>query len=147
MHAVFAVYGMKQEVDFFLDELVHLKLFMEIRRNQEKDKVLVQCQVRFMPGGLIDFVFPKENADAVLTTLRFHEEPPYNIGKELSILGLKKIQPLKYLREFLNLEEIPEFNKDNLLPILLTKNVALIPIGVRYDKELTEADGWVHEAM
>ena len=145
MHAVFMAYGMKDKVEYFLKELEHQKLVITFYKDEEKVTFPVQCQVRILPFGIYEFVFPKEHMDAVLTTLRFHQKPPYNLDK--SLLGIK---PFKVIKDFLRIEEIPEFKTDNIIPLYF-EHVAIVPIGVRYDGEITEKqgkyEGWHHEAI
>lgn len=146
MHAVFMLYGSKVWVDFVIEDLQHTKLPMTCRKEGEPDRIVnIQCQIRTLPGGIFEFVFPKEHADAVLTTLRFHQNAPYDLGKEIKF-GPLKVKPFDLLRKYLKIEPIPEFKTDKQL-IFPDVSVSIIPIGVRYDTELTEPDGYVHEAI
>lgn len=137
---------MKKIVDEFISELEHTKLTMycwrEVDGKKEEINPLIQCQVRILPGALLEFVFPKEHQDIVLTALNFHGSVPYNLEK--SVLGIK---PLNVLKKFLSIEPIPKFKTDKEIPLIKPKWMAIIPLGVRYDGELTEKDGWTHEAI
>lgn len=145
MHAVFIPYGMKKHVDYFLDELTHLKLPLRSYKDGEKDqKTLIECQLRVLPGGFYEFIFPKEYLDQVLTTLRFNgkEIEAYNLDKK--IMGFS---PFKKVKEFLRIEDAPKkFDTSRTLPVV-SDFIAIIPIGIRYDGEIEEADGWKHEAI
>lgn len=150
MHAVFIPYGKKEWVDIFLRDLAAQKLTLRYHKEGEEDKhQFIECQLRVLPLGLYEFVFPKEHMDAVLTTLNFHMIPPYNIDKEISFMTMK-IKPLDYAKKFLNIEDAPEFKTDKLIPWNKIF-VSIIPIGVRYDGELTDSHGemagWIHEAI
>lgn len=146
MHAIFIAYGMRDKVEFFLGELEHLKLPLTARKDGKEVKTPVQCSLRILPGGFYDFVFPREHMAALLTALKFHEKSFYNIDKEYGLFGFK-VCPLKELRKFLHLEpEIPEFKTDNKIA-LFTDWISIIPIGIKYDRNLTEESGWTHEAL
>lgn len=150
MHAVFMLYGKKELVDNFLVDLMAQKF--QLRCHQEgKEDIFwwIDSQVRIIPGGF-DYIFPKEYQDLVLNSLRFNlkkptDYAPFNVHKEFSIFGFK-IKPIEYVRKFLNLEEIPEFKTEKVL-IWRSEHVSIIPLGVKYDGEITEKDGWTHEAI
>jgi len=147
MHAVFMAYGMEDKVRYFLDELVHTKLPLTYTKGKKKMFIPIQCQVRILPFGVYEFIFPREHQDVVLTTLRFHQKPPYNLNKK--ILGLS---PLKMLKKFLRIMDAPkDFDTKKILPIF-TDFVSIIPLGVRHDPDLVEKShhrfpGWKHEAV
>ena len=150
MHAIFFAYGMKDKVDYFLEGLKHLCLPITFYKKVggkvvEKKSFPIQTQIRTLPFGIYEFVFPKENMDVVLTTLRFNQKPPYNLDK--TIMGIK---PLKLLKNFLRVEDAPKFNTTHILPLIM-QHVAIIPLGVRHDGEIEELigpnKGWTHEAI
>jgi hypothetical protein len=143
MHVVFIPYGMKKHVDYFLEELAHLKLPLRSYKDGEQDqKTLIECQLRVMPGGFYEFIFPKEYEAAALTTFLFHKPCAYNLDKKIMGFSLFKI-----IKDFLRIENAPkDFDTSKTLPIVADW-VSIIPIGVRYDGEVTEADDWKHEAI
>lgn len=150
MHAVFILYGDKMWQDVFLRDLQSQKLTMRYWKEDKPDQhVWVTCQLRQLPFGLYEFIFPKEHAAKVLTSLEFHKKPyptEYDFNKK--IFGLS---PMKALRDFLKIKEIPEFDtKDEL--IWIKKFVAIVPVGVKYDREEVteeagEFAGWKHEGI
>lgn len=151
-HAVFMVYGKKEFVDMFLRDLAAQKLSMVYHKKGEPDKTMfIECQLRVLPFGLYEFVFPKEHMDLVLTGLRFHMPSGiYNLDQEITKFGFT-IKPLDHLRKFLKIEPVPEFKTDKAL-LFTYQHIAVIPIGVRYDGEITEPEGcanpgWTHEAI
>lgn len=137
MHAVFIPYGTRPCVELFLRaieaELFNMKMW--------KDGVITYMglygAVRLLPFGAVEAIFPKEYKDKVLTTLSFQFKAPYNI----STIGLRKMFKCKKVKKF-NTDE--KFNWDR-------QNVAIIPIGIREDGEMTDPDGdckgWTHEAI
>lgn len=146
MHAVFIPYGKKEWVDIFLRDIMAQKLPIKATTKDGKEfHTIIECQLRVLPGGMYEFVFPKEYKDLVLTTLDFHKPISYGLDKEIKILGMK-FKPLDYVKKFLKLEDPGEFKTDNQFP-WIKMFVSIIPLGVRYDRELTAEDGTIHEAI
>ncbi len=154
MHAVFIPYGIKTRVDILTQEMQCQKFKLKLTKEGEEEKFLwIQGHLRLLPGGIYDYVFPREYKDVVLTSLNFDCQKKegyfYNINKEFSILGMK-IKPLDYLRKFLNLIDIPEF-KNEIKLIWMMEDLSILPLGIREDGDLTEEKGeypgWTHERI
>lgn len=150
MHAVFIPYGKIECVETLIRDLRAQKLTLRCYKEGEKDvHMFITCQVRILPFGVYEFVFPKEHADVVLTSLDFHKPLAYGLDKEIKLLGMK-IKPLDYAKKYLRIENIPEFKTDKAL-LLERTNVSILPIGVRYDGEIEEEHGemkgFKHEAI
>lgn len=142
MHLIFMPYGAKNVVDMFIENLNQRILPMKCWKEGEKEIYInIQCCIRYLPFGLMEFVFPREFEKEVLTALRFNAKTPYNLNK--SILGIK---PLDVLKKFLNIGDIPKFEETPGFPVL-DLPVSIIPIGVRYDGEIEDPNGWRHEAI
>jgi hypothetical protein len=82
----------------------------------------IQGQIRVLPFGVYEYVFPIEDMDAVLYTLDF-DVRRYNVSKLI----------LTFIRKFINCEKIPTYKKDKHY-LWIKDNVNIIPIGVRYDR-------------
>lgn len=152
MHAVFIPYGLESRISYFLKEFQHQKFQLKLTKKGEEDKFIwIQGHLRVMPFGLYEFIFPRESMDLILTTLQFNNKSviSYGLDKEIKILGIK-IKPLDYLKKFLKIEDIPKFNEEKKL-IWIMDDVAIIPIGIKKDVNLTEPngeyEGWTHEAI
>jgi hypothetical protein len=153
MHAVFMPYGKKECVDMLLRDIgaqkLQLRAWKKDAEGKETDVIApwIDCQLRILPLGVYEFIFPKEYMPQVLTALWFgrHEEGTYNLNKELRVLGLK-IKPLDYVKRFLRIEDPPKFDTKEGI-IWYEKDVGIIPIGIRYDGEIQEANGYWHEAI
>lgn len=162
MHAVFMPYGRIEWVQFLLNDMRAQKCFLPCHRKnpttgeEEKMNLLTECQVRQLPGGLIEFIFPKEYEAQVLSELGFdapgNGHTDFNLEKEFSF-GLIKIKPLKYLREWLRIEPTPKFVNTGITFGWYRFHVSIIPLGVRYEQgEIVEKEnspyaGWWHEAI
>lgn len=151
MHLAFMPYGIKNFCDFLIEDLNHKYLPMRLYKDGEEDKqALIQTQVRILPFGIYELVFPREFKNEVLSALKINSEKcPYNLDK--SILGIK---PMNTLRNFLNLKPIPDYEKvshPNFPIPEYIRFVTIIPIGIREDKDMTETTGdlkgWNHEGI
>jgi hypothetical protein len=148
MHLAFIPYGIKNMVDFIIEDLNHKYLPLRLYKEGEEDKfVLTQTQIRQF--GIYELVFPKEYMVEVFSALKIKNSRINNFDKK--ILG---ISPLSALRKILELEPIPDFEETNHpnFPIPeYIKFVGIMPIGVRYDKDITEKtgdyEGWSHEGI
>lgn len=146
-------YGKKECVDWLIRDMISQKLQMRLYKEGEPDQfVWIDCQVRILPFGLYEFVFPKEHMGPVLTALTFNNPTPdgiYNLNREVSILGMK-FRPLDYAKKFLRIEDPPEFKTDRAL-LWWNQHIGILTLGIRHDGEITENQGeyagWTHEAI
>ncbi len=121
---------------------------------EEEQHIFTECQLRMLPGGLYEYIFPREHIDIVLTGLNFHLKDKghsdFDIEKEFNIFGFK-VKPIDYLKKFLRIDDIPEF--DSTKELMFSKFwVSIIPIGIRYEQgEVMEKagiyEGWWHEGI
>lgn len=150
MHAVFIPYGKRDEVELMMRDMEAQKFLLPMWKGKEKATAIIQGQVRILPMGVMEYCFPKENKDLVLTSLKFHgyEQSQYKL-KDIKIAFLKG-SPVEFLRKFLECSHVPEFKSDRNL-LWVNENVMIIPIGVKDDENLTETEGkyvgWTHEAI
>ena len=145
MHIIFWPYGIKNAVDTLLRDMEAQKFQLPIKSPDglKSDFSWTAGQLRMLPGGLIDYVFPKEQRDLVLTSLKVQE----NHHSEYK--GIYKF--VFIIRKFLKLKPIKEFKTDLNL-VWTCKDVAVFAIGEKEDgeKEITvegEYKGWKHEAL
>lgn len=141
MHVVFMPYGKRDLVEKFLRELEAQKLTLEMWKGEEKHKIWVDCQLRVLPYGFYEFVFPREHLDKVLTT--------FNAKEDRYLLGRFK---LAFLRKVLKCQPIPKY-KENAYLIWTREHVNIITLGIREDGNIIEDHpasphlGWEHEAI
>ena len=146
MHAVFMVFGIKQAVDHLFMDMQAQKFPLRYFKKGEKDQYPVQIQGRLCvaPFGIWEYCFPIESMDEVLTTLDFHNP---DCLKERNKFGAIRNT---ILRMGVKAEKTPKFNTDKKLP-WIRNHVSILPIGVRYDDEITEPEGsyagWSHEGI
>jgi len=143
MHAVFALYGKIEEVEILLRDMRAQKHYYKFSKGNENILVPMEGSVRLLPGGFYEYVFPKEDLNLVLTTLRFHEPSHY-------ASTIPKIY-LKLLKKMLRLKEIPKFNTEKKY-LWIMQNIGIIPLGIREDGDLIEPEntqyaGYKHEAV
>lgn len=148
-------YGHDYWLQWFLMQLRSQKLSFRCYNKEtgEEKNIVIDCQLRILPGGIYELIFPKEHKDVILASLDFGSIPSgnYDINKEFSILGIK-IKPIDYLRKFLSITEVkPEEINTKETMAWRRDWVAIIPIGIREDGEIQETQGllkdWWHEAI
>jgi hypothetical protein len=150
MHVVFMPYGDSYCVERLLNDMKAQKhqLAFTSPDGKETRKLYMTAQLRILPFGFYEYVFPKEDLDVVLSTL-IPEKPSDDYGlADLSFMGLK---PLNVLRKVLKCEEIPEFKREEKM-LWVKDNTSIQVIGIRADKQFTEPKlsslpGWTHEAI
>jgi len=140
MHFAFIPYGKRSEVELLLRDMEAQKHKLKLKKGDILKEVWIQGAIRQMPLGIYEYVFPQENMDAVLWTLLDPKQDRYDLGK-LKLWILKKM---------IKCEPIPEFKRDNQY-LWVKDNVNIIPLGVRYDRQVAdgwgEHEGWEHEAL
>jgi len=148
-------YGIKNFVDFIIEDLNHKYLPLRIYKEGEEDKFfLTQVQIRMLPFGIYELVFPKEYLNEILSALKVKSESEQNeyIGRlNKSVMGFK---PISLLRKTLKLDPIPKYKEvpyPNFPLPEYKRYVPIIPIGIRRDGEITEKSGefkgWKHEGI
>lgn len=132
-------YGKIEEVKLLLRDMRSQKHNLPMYKDDKKQTIYIQSQIRVLPFGLYEYVFPKEDLNLVLSTLSA-ERNDYHIPEVA----------LKFLRKVLKLDKIPEYEKGKSY-LWIRDNVGIIPIGIRYDGEiigdLEHDKGWKHEAI
>lgn len=145
MHVIFLIYGMKQRVDECLADMMAQKHLLKVTSPDGKQNkgVWMQSQIRYLPFGVYEYVFPKEDLDVVLTTLEADQSGHGSLGIEQKFI-------FKLLRKALKAKPIPEYKKDNAY-MWVKKDVAIMCIGIREDgvieEPIGEFKGWYHEAI
>jgi len=139
MHISFIPYGKRDAVERLLRDMEAQKHLLVMKKNDKEKSVWINAQIRVMPLGVVEYVCPKEDQDAVFATIFNYKKVPYGMGAKIPIL-----------RKILKYKKIPKFSADRGY-LWQREDVAIIPIGVRYDGEITgktELDkGWTHERI
>lgn len=139
MHVIFIPYGKRSEVDLMLRDMEAQKHRLILTKGKKRKEIWIQGQVRLLPLGLYEYIFPRGDADMVLNTLDFTNNR-YNLS------GLK----LSILRKMGSAKKTPSYDKSHHY-LWIKDNVNIIPLGVRYDKDKCdgagEHEGWTHEAL
>ena len=143
MHFTFIAYGERNEVERLFSEMECQKFYFKMTKEGEKDKgVYIRGQVRYLPFGVMEYVFPKEYLGIILNTMCINKEPNrYNVPEIVR----------KMIRTALKLKPIPKFQVEQKM-IWTTENVSIMPLGIREDAELVEPKdmgykGWLHESL
>jgi len=145
MHFVFIPYGIKEFVDRLVVEMQCQKFLLKVYKEGEKEAKgeWVQGSVRILPFGVYEYVFPKEDLDVVLTSLKISPDGKPQEYADKFVLGV--------MRKALKLNPIPKFNNDKKF-LWINEHVTCVPLGIRKDGEITEPEGnkyagYTHEAL
>lgn len=137
-------YGKRDHVEKLLRELESKWYKLPMYKDGNKVKELwLEPQIRLLPFGIVEYIFPRESLDMVLSTL-IVEENRYSIPSTV----------LRVIRKMLKLKKIPSFdNKQKMLSCLDSGSISvnIIPLGIREDTDIvgTKEDdlGLTHEAI
>lgn len=139
MHFGFIPYGKRDEVELLLRDMEAQKHILKLYKDDKVKSIWIQGQVRFLPLGVYEYIFPKEDLDLVLNSLMASENR-YNINKLI----------LKFLRKFYRFKKIPKFKTDNKF-LWIKDNVNIIPLGIKEDGNILDSSpdykGYTHEAI
>lgn len=140
MHIAFIPYGERNELEKFAQSLECQSYQLILTRKQNEKKVQwIFGGIRVTPLGVWEYIIPKDYEQVVLNTLRFNQDVPYG-------MGLKA----KALRKILKYKKAPKVTTNQTF-IWRMDNIAIVPVGVRYDDTLTykegPLEGWSHEAI
>lgn len=137
MHFAFIPYGKRSEVELLLRNMEAQKHLLKMWKDGQEKKIWIEGQVRILPLGVCEYVFPREDVDCVLNTLVDYNDR-YGVLTKM-IYG--------FLKKFYKLKEIPEYKKDNQY-LWIKENVNIIPLGIREDCDiLDDLNGFTHEAI
>jgi hypothetical protein len=117
------------------------KHLLPMTKGKQKGSMWIDGQVRLMPFGLVEYVFPRDDLDMVLSTFSY----------EQSFYGINfKYIPFALLRKFLKLKKQPKYTRQKKY-LWRTLGVSVFVVGIREDDDLVgwcELDkGWFHEAI
>ena len=116
---------------------------MPMTKGKKKRGAWIPGQIRDLPFGFKEYVFPKEGLDMVLRTLNAAQVGVYGIN-------LKKIIYSTF-RKLLKLKPIPKYEKKGEFFMWGKAFVSIVVLGIREDidtvGEYIDDKGWTHEAL
>lgn len=135
-------YGKRELVEKLLRDMEAQKHQLIMTKGEEKRVLWIDGQVRVLPFGLYEYVFPKEDLDLVLRTLvPSANKDRYSLGEIRN----------KVLRKIVKAEPLPDYALQGNKFLWVKENVEVIPIGIRKDSEIVGNalydDGYTHEAI
>ncbi len=143
MHVSFIPYGERSCVERLLRDMEAQKHLLPMTKGKKKQATWIPGQIRELPFGVKEYVFPKESLDMVLRTLKACRSGAYGVNFK------RLVYPL--LRKFLKLKPIPKYEDKGKLFLWNKVFVSIIVIGIREDGEVVgkyiDDKGWTHEAL
>ena len=151
MHVSFIPYGHRQWLEWTLREMeatkfpaVLYKKDKRVKGGYKKKWEWRQGCIRILPGGIYEYVFPKEGRDLVLKTLGF------DVKVKDTTYGMSNTKKA-IIRKIIGHKKIKPFNTDVKKLNWYMRHVSIIPIGERMDGEFTDPEGenkgWTHEGI
>ena len=143
MHVSFIPYGERSCVERMLRDMESQKFLMPMTKGKKKRGAWIPGQIRDLPFGFKEYVFPKEGLDMVLRTLNAAQVGVYGIN-------LKKIIYSTF-RKLLKLKPVPKYNEKGEFFMWGKAFVRIVVLGIREDidtvGEYIDDKGWTHEAL
>ncbi len=144
MHVSFIPYGERTGVNRLLNDMESQKHLMPMTKGKKKKAAWIPGQIRDLPFGIKEYVFPKESRDMVLRTLK-----AAGGSKEYGVTSQSVIYPT--LRKLLRLKKIPKYEEEGKLYLWTKTFVSIVVLGIREDGEIVgeyiDDKGWTHEAL
>ena len=129
MHLFFLTRGMKNYRDLFVESLANMWLPMKLKDKHGKETTKV-VQGLLQPIEMWSFVFPEENLDKVLRTIK----PAQKIGtSSFSCPSPRRELSLLALRKFLGLKKIPDWDENGPRFPIRHENMQVAGIGIKKD--------------
>ena len=144
MHFAFIPYGSRTEIERLYRDMESQKFLLKLTKDGEKDKgVYINGQLRLLPLGVVEYVFPREFRDLVLHTM-------LDKNSGLDRYGVSKLFQ-SIIQKVIKLKKLPKYETREKL-LWCIDHVSIYPIGIREDGNLIEAKdmgykGWTHESI
>lgn len=150
MHVSFIPYGRRILVEGLLRDMEAQKHFLKMRKDGQESGIWMTSQVRALPFGIYEYIFPKEDRDIVLATLGAGHHSDY-IPLEFSMFGFN-IDVMNILRMMTHSNPIPKDYKKDQKYMWVRDNVDITLIGIKDDPDDLVGRGsidcgWTHEAI
>ena len=143
MHVSFIPYGERGCVERLLREMEAQKHILPMTKGKKKGTMRIGGQIRELPFGLKEYVFPKESLDIVLRTFNASAQGEYGINFKRMIFPT--------FRKLLKLKPIPKYEEKGGTYMWNKMFVSTVVLGIREDGEVVgefpDDKGWTHEAL
>jgi len=149
MHFAFIPYGARAEVERLMRDIESQKFQLKLWKKDEKDKaVWITGQVRELPFGVKEIVFPREYRDVVISTMTNNTAPNRLAYERSKVYRMVKAG----FRKIMGLKPMPKNFSTEAKLLWDLEYVSIIPLGIREDSDLTEGKdlgykGWDHESL
>ena len=143
MHVSFIPYGERSCVERMLRDMESQKHLMPMTKGKKNRGVWIPGQIRHLPFGIMEYVFPKESLDMVLRTLGVCGNEDYGVSFK------RWIYPV--LRKILKLKKVKELEEKGEVYLWGKLFVSIIVLGIREDSDTVgtyvDDKGWTHEGL
>ena len=143
MHVSFIPYGDRSCVEKLLRDMESQKHWLHMTKGKKSQKAAIPGQIRDLPFGIKEYIFPKESLDMVLRSFGACGAGVYGVSFK------RMVYP--FLRKLMKLKPIPKYDEKGELYLWSKAFVSIVPLGIREDGEIVgkyiDDKGWTHEAL
>jgi len=145
MHLRFIAEGWDKDLDYMEKWVGTMVMPMPYKDKDGKEgKIIVPAYLR--PFRMYDLIFPREQLDKILNTLKPQVEISLVDGKGTSVFK----NTISIIRKFMRLKKIPKADESKgifPLPNNLLSNLRIIGLGIHEDKDFTNEAGITQETI
>jgi len=145
MHLRFIASGWDKELDQMERWLGTMVMPMPIKdKKGKKQTVLVPAALR--PFRMYDLIFPRDQLDAVLNTLKPASDVALVDGKGTKVFT----KTINWIRKFMKLKKLPKPDEKKGFfphPIDLFKNIRIVGLGTKDDIDFINSSGVEQEGL
>ena len=145
MHLRFITTGWDKDLDYMEKWIGQMILPMKVKNKKGKEETIgMPCYLR--PFRMYDLIFPRDQLDVILNTLKPVTEISLFDGKGTKVFKNK----LTWLRKLMKLKKIPkpdESKGEVALPEDLFKNIRLVGLGLKEDVDFVNPSGVTQEGL
>jgi len=137
--------GWDKDLDYAEKWIGQMVLPMKIKDKKGKEQT-IGCPCYLRPFRMYDLIFPRENLDVILNTIKPAELVSL-VAKKPKIVFKKQIA---ILRKLMRLKKIPKRDESKgqvAIPDDLFKNVKVIGLGIKPDIDFVNVNGITQEAL
>jgi len=146
MHLRFIAEGWDKDLDYMEKWIGQMVLPMKVKNKKGKEETIgIPCYLR--PFRMYDLIFPRENLDIILNTIKPVSSIDLVDGKGNSKTFKTQIA---VLRKLMKLNKIPKRDESKgqvAIPEDLFKNIRTVGLGIKEDIDFTNDTGVTQEAL
>ncbi len=145
MHLRLIAEGWDKDLDYMEKWIGQMVLPMKVKNKKGKEEI-IGCPCYLRPFRMYDLIFPRDQLDVILNTIKPVSEVALVDGKGTKKFGTQ----INVLRKLMKLKKIPKRDESKgvvPLPEELFKNLRIVGLGIKEDIDFTNESGVTQEAL